>query len=62
MTRSSRKISSSLILISMLALLGGCATDCGWVQPINPSRQDVLSRGTKQQILTHNETWEATAK
>jgi hypothetical protein len=39
----------------------GCATDprlrsdCDWVQPIKPSRQDVLTRQTKAQILAHNE-------
>jgi hypothetical protein len=39
----------------------GCATDprltssCDWVQPIMPSRQDVLTRQTKEQIAAHNE-------
>ena len=40
-------------------LLGGC-TACGdtWTKPIYPSRQDVLTRGTAEQILIHNESWE----
>lgn len=52
--------------IAMLALIAastaGCATDprlqsnCDWAQPINPSRQDVLTRHTKEQIAAHNET------
>ena len=30
--------------------------DCvGW-KPILPSREDVLTRGTKEQIIAHNET------
>ena len=53
-------------LIAMLVLIAvstaGCATDptlrsdCDWAQPIKPSRQDVLSRRTKEQIAAHNET------
>lgn len=43
------------------ALMGGCATnpafkdDCDWSKPIRPSRADVLTDGTKRQILAHNE-------
>ena len=51
--------------IAMLLLIAvstaGCATDprlnsdCDWAQPIRPSRQDVLTRQTREQILAHNE-------
>ena len=43
------------------ALTAGCATDplskadCDWAQPIKPSRKDVLTRQTKEQIAAHNE-------
>ena len=47
-----------LILIGVS--LSGCATNsCAWVKAIYPSHDDVLTRGTKQQILTHNEAWKA---
>ena len=46
--------------IAMLLLIvvstAGCATeqlaqnDCDWTQPIRPSRKDVLTRQTKEQI------------
>jgi hypothetical protein len=52
--------------IAMLSLIAvstaGCATDpwlrsdCDWAQPIRPSRRDVLTRQTKEQIAAHNET------
>jgi hypothetical protein len=52
--------------IAMLLLIAvstaGCATerlarsDCDWAQPIRPSRKDVLTRQTKEQIAAHNET------
>ena len=51
--------------IAMLLLIAvstaGCATeplarnDCDWAQPIKPSRKDVLTRQTKEQIAAHNE-------
>ena len=51
--------------ITMLLLIAvstaGCATeqparnDCDWAQPIRPSRNDVLTRQTKEQITAHNE-------
>ena len=30
-------------------------SDCDWAQLIRPSRQDVLTRQTKEQIVAHNE-------
>lgn len=30
------------------------ATDCAWARLIQPSKQDVLTRGTKVQIVAHN--------
>ena len=50
-----------MISALMLSLISGCATkesSCAWVKPIYPSRADVLTRGTKEQIVVHNETWE----
>jgi hypothetical protein len=54
--------------IAMLILIAvsttGCATDprlrsdCDWAQPIRPSRHDVLTRQTKEQIAAHNEVGE----
>jgi hypothetical protein len=51
--------------IAMLLLIAvstaGCVTeqldrnDCDWAQPITPSRKDVLTRQTKEQIAAHNE-------
>lgn len=29
-----------------------------WVKPIIESRDDMRTRGTAEQILIHNETWE----
>jgi hypothetical protein len=49
-------------LLSITVSTAGCATDsrlksdCDWAQPIKPSRQDVLTRQTKEQILAHNES------
>lgn len=28
--------------------------DCDWAQPVRPSREDVLSIGTVEQIVAHN--------
>lgn len=45
-----------------LMLISGCtngtATDlgCTWAKPIYPSRADVITRGTAEQIVEHNET------
>lgn len=37
------------------SLTGGCATSiCGGFEKIQPSRSDVLTRETKEQILSHN--------
>lgn len=42
----------------MMLLASGCATnkfvDCSAVDVIKPSRADVLTRGTKEQIVNHN--------
>lgn len=52
---------SILILASIAVSIAGCATDpifrsdCDWAEPIRPSRSDVLTRQTKEQILAHNE-------
>lgn len=51
----------------MSAWIAGCAMDqapliintsCFDFRPILPSRDDVLTRGTKEQIVANNETWE----
>ena len=52
---------TAAILLSIAVSTVGCATDprlhsdCDWAQPIRPSRQDVLTRQTREQILAHNE-------
>ena len=49
------------MLLLIAVSIAGCATDprlksdCDWVQPIRPSRHDVLTRLTREQILAHNE-------
>jgi hypothetical protein len=51
-----------LTLSGIAVLIAGCVieprvgSDCDWAEPIRPSRADQLSKGTAQQILTHNET------
>ena len=43
--------------VLMISSLSGCATrivDCTAVDLIKPSRADVLTRGTKEQIVQHN--------
>ena len=32
--------------------------ECSWTETIRPSRKDVLTRGTQEQIVTHNENRE----
>lgn len=55
-----------IVTLCVLALLTGCAetpkASTMVCKPIYPSRKDVLTRGTKQQILTHNETIEKSVK
>jgi hypothetical protein len=51
----------TVMLLLIVVLTAGCATDlrlkndCDWAQPIRPSRQDVLTRQTKEQIAAHND-------
>lgn len=33
-------------------------SDCDWAEPIRPSRADVLTDGTLEQIVAHNEIGE----
>jgi hypothetical protein len=53
------KTTAMLLLIAVS--ITGCATDpltrsdCDWAQSIRPSRKDVLTRQTKEQIVSHNE-------
>lgn len=54
------KYRNLLMLICVAVLTGGCAkTNCGWVEPIMVSKDDYFTRGTAEQILVHNETWES---
>jgi hypothetical protein len=52
---------TAAILLSIAVSNAGCATDlrlqsdCDWAQPIRPSRADVLTRQTREQIASHNE-------
>ena len=65
MTRlKTRSWLSLTLILTGACLLSGCATkppveECSWVRPIYLARQDLtcMSRGTKQQILTHDEAW-----
>ena len=45
------------MLCASAALISGCATggNCAGWAPVNPSVRDVLTAGTEQQILKHNE-------
>ena len=51
----------TVMLLLIAVSIAGCATDpglrsdCDWAQPIRPSRSDVLSRQTREQIAAHNE-------
>jgi hypothetical protein len=52
-------------LILTAALTAGCAmdlrrlrSDCDWAEPIRPSRADLLTDGTLEQIVAHNEIGE----
>lgn len=76
------KLRSFLPLLLISALITGCATNkpepqlaggkgglfCDVADPINPSRKDRMTDGTKVQILDHNEYgkgacgWTNTAK
>jgi hypothetical protein len=53
------RLTPMLLLIAVS--IAGCATDpltrsdCDWAQPIKPSRKDVLTRQTKEQIAAYNE-------
>ena len=50
-----------VMLLLTTVSIAGCATEqlarneCDWAQPIRPSRHDVLTRQTKEQIAVHNE-------
>ena len=54
------------MLLLTAVTIAGCATDpltrsdYDWAQPIMPSRKDVLSRQTNEQIVSHNEVGEIT--
>lgn len=61
-----------LAMVAVVMLLSGCATSgpvievvdtgCDWTAPILISKQDVLTDGTAEQILIHNETWKRICK
>ena len=59
------KWSGRLLLLSLMSAGIGCTTvgpatnDCSWVKPIYVSKADVLTDGTVEAILRHNETWKA---
>lgn len=60
----SRLTAAALLVVAVA--VSGCETvalKCpGWVKstlPIKPSRQDQLTRGTQDQIVAANESWEA---
>lgn len=55
----------TVLLLASLTLLAGCSgtgggtSACAGWRPILVSRADVLTQGTAQQILTHNEAGRA---
>lgn len=44
-----------LIVVLTSGCVTGTADECAWARPILPSAADVLTRGTKEQIVAHNE-------
>lgn len=56
-----KRVASRFCIVMCLAVfLSGCGTtgqalNCAGWKAIRPSRHDVLTRGTKEQILAHNE-------
>lgn len=60
-----RKSSARWLILSLMLGASACTsvgpvTDggCSWVEPIRVSREDVLTDGTVEQILNHNEKLE----
>ena len=57
-----------MLLLSLTLAVSACGTagpaidSCVWVKPIYVSKQDVLTDGTVEQILRHNEAWERICK
>lgn len=58
---------ATLTALSLTAVLtAGCVTpdrrpppnECAWAEPIRPSREDVLTDRTLEQIVAHNEIGE----
>jgi hypothetical protein len=54
-------MAQGLMIVVLALLLSSCATgnkavNCAGWRSIHPSREDVLTRGTKEQILAHNES------
>ena len=62
MVKGLKNAVQKLAILILCLIVSGCAIrpGCEWVKPIRPSKNDTLTRGTKQQVLTHNETWEKT--
>ena len=51
-----------LLAVSACATSGPAIDSCVWVKPIYVSKADVLTDGTVEQILRHNEAWERICK
>ena len=51
-----------LLAVSACSSVGPATNECVWVKPIYVSKADVLTEGTVEQILRHNETWERVCK
>lgn len=53
-----RRVRLFAICLTM-SLISGCAAtsaiECAWVSKIRTSKDDNLTRGTKEQIVAHNE-------
>jgi hypothetical protein len=48
---------SLTLAVSACATSGPAIDSCVWVKPIYISKADVLTDGTVEQVLRHNEAW-----
>jgi len=57
------RLSIRWLLVNLMLGVSACGTvgpatdSCVWVKPIYVSKQDVLTDGTVEAILSHNEKW-----
>ena len=49
-----RALKNTIAISALALLLAGCGSTCAGWKSLNPSRKDVLTEGTKTQIVEHN--------